>query len=370
MAAVTIQHAKTINTGIIPDWAGTVTVANSTGGQATVNASDMARPVDWNSVHQATIALSATDLTNLFAAGGELSMSTNTSGITFYEQRGYASFFEPFPPLATATMTFAPVVGSYYLDPFEAPDFLSGGHGNFFFANPAIAYGGNTTLTSNVTGAATRNQTNYHRFAVYSQVSTNISNLSQAWSTEYQIIMQDIMTFATGAVSWSLSKSAYLTVPSSFDTTGGMTTVQFSTANTTAAVVASTASSIINAFMSTLANYISGSVMQPVAMTGTLAPGMYWFAYGFSSTSNSAGTNYGAGPILAAQSLLAVSEANLQPYKRVGLSTTNISTHAVRWNGYFSTTSASPPTTIGSNAVFVSNTTANNRIYWNYDVQT
>ena len=365
----TISHVHSLT---VPDWAtnSTVVVANSTGGTAIATASDLVQPNDWNATHAFTIGMSASDLTPFITVSGELSISTAAGGITIYEPKNYVSFFEPFPPLATATMTFAPVVGSFYFDPFEIPDNLSGGHANFFFANPAIAFGGNTSLTSNVTGAATRNQTNYHRFGMYQQVATNISKLSAVWTTEYQIIMQDLFTFTTGAVSWSASKSVYLTLPSNFDTTGGMTTVQFSTANSSAALVASTASSIINAMVSTVANYISGSIMQPVAMTGTIPTGMYWLGYGFSSTSNSAGTNYGAGPILGPQSIMAVSEANLQPYKRVGGSTTNITTNAVRFNGYFSTTSAAPPTTVGTDGMFVSSTTVNNRIYWNYDVLT
>lgn len=43
-----ISHIKS-NT--IPNWTGTVTVGNSTGGTQTANATDLVRPADWNSVH-------------------------------------------------------------------------------------------------------------------------------------------------------------------------------------------------------------------------------------------------------------------------------------------------------------------------------
>lgn len=352
MAAITIQHAKN------------VTIADGT-------TTDIVRPSDWNSGHNVTFNLSASDISGLIFAGGELYKSTDTAGITIGEARNYISFFEPIPPLATATMTFAPAVGSYYLDPFELPDNISGGHANYFFANPAIAFGGATTLTSNVTGAYSRYQTNYHRFGLYSQqTGTDASNLTRIWSTEYQIVLSDAMTLTTGAASMSVSKTAYISMPGAYDTNGGMTYSTYSTSNTSAIVSSSTASSIVNAMVSGVANYISGSFMMPVGFTSSLGPNMYVFAYGFSSTGSSTGTNYGQGSCLGAQSVLAMSEANLQPYKSIGNTTTNISSNAIRWNGYFSTTSGSAPTSIGTNAARVSSTTANNRIYWNYDLLT
>lgn len=50
-----ISHVKS---NIVPDWTGTVTIGNSTGGTQTVAATDLVRPVDWNSAHNQYYTLS------------------------------------------------------------------------------------------------------------------------------------------------------------------------------------------------------------------------------------------------------------------------------------------------------------------------
>jgi hypothetical protein len=50
-----ISHVKS---NIVPDWTGTVTVGNSTGGTQTIAATDLVRPTDWNSAHNQFYTLS------------------------------------------------------------------------------------------------------------------------------------------------------------------------------------------------------------------------------------------------------------------------------------------------------------------------
>jgi len=50
-----ISHVKS---NIVPDWTGTVTVGNSTGGTQTIAATDLVRPADWNSAHNQFYTLS------------------------------------------------------------------------------------------------------------------------------------------------------------------------------------------------------------------------------------------------------------------------------------------------------------------------
>jgi hypothetical protein len=80
---VAVHHLKS-NTNT--DWTGTVTVGNSTGGTATIAATDLVRPVDWNSYHGqditisggATAGTSAGSGTNL-VYGGSNSLTINLS---------------------------------------------------------------------------------------------------------------------------------------------------------------------------------------------------------------------------------------------------------------------------------------------------
>jgi len=78
-----ISHVKS---NIIADWTGTVTVGNSTGGTNTIAATDLVRPVDWNSAHNQWVTISGAATagtangsgTNL-VYGGSNSMTVNLS---------------------------------------------------------------------------------------------------------------------------------------------------------------------------------------------------------------------------------------------------------------------------------------------------
>ena len=81
-----VSHVKS-NT--VPDWTGTVTVGNSTGGTQTIAATDLVRPGDWNSAHNQYYTLSGNTLgsstasgTNVvFAASGGVSLQGSNDTI-------------------------------------------------------------------------------------------------------------------------------------------------------------------------------------------------------------------------------------------------------------------------------------------------
>lgn len=73
-----ISHVKS-NT--IPDWSGTVTIGNSTGGTETVNASNLVRPSDWNSAHNQYYTLSG-NTNNASTASGTNVVFQGMGGVT------------------------------------------------------------------------------------------------------------------------------------------------------------------------------------------------------------------------------------------------------------------------------------------------
>ena len=56
----------------VPDWVGTVTVYNSQGSTATVVASNLAQPMDWNSAHNQFVTLSGNTNNASTASGTNL----------------------------------------------------------------------------------------------------------------------------------------------------------------------------------------------------------------------------------------------------------------------------------------------------------
>jgi hypothetical protein len=115
---VAVSHVKS-NT--IADWAaGAVTVANSTGGTNTVNATDLVRPSDWNSAHNQFVTISGNTSgtangsgTNLVFGGSNdvtLNLSTSNDGgqtLWINESGRPLSFYEPY--IAQTGTAFATV---------------------------------------------------------------------------------------------------------------------------------------------------------------------------------------------------------------------------------------------------------------------
>lgn len=73
-----VSHIKS---NIVPDWTGTVTVGNSSGGTQTIAATDLVRPVDWNSAHNQFYTLTG-NTTNQSTASGTNVVFSGAGGIT------------------------------------------------------------------------------------------------------------------------------------------------------------------------------------------------------------------------------------------------------------------------------------------------
>lgn len=76
---ITVAHVFTNN---VPDVVGTVTVFNaaSPGSTATVNATDIVRPSNWNSNHAVTYTPTGQEIIGAFSNGGNVSFGTNPGG--------------------------------------------------------------------------------------------------------------------------------------------------------------------------------------------------------------------------------------------------------------------------------------------------
>lgn len=164
-----VSHVKS-NT--VADWTGTVTVGNSTGGTQTIAATDLVRPVDWNSVHNQFYTLTG-NTTNASTASGTNVVLGATGGLTISGATGTiwlsapaerkASFWPEFPqPLATSSMvsgTTGATGGSTqttvngYLAPFVVDDEVH--------FNRVVAY------ISGGTAVGTGSWTAGHAFGIY-----------------------------------------------------------------------------------------------------------------------------------------------------------------------------------------------------------
>ena len=358
---ITVAHVKNLT---IADVTGTITVFNSAGATTTAAATDIARPSDWNSAHNITYTPAASEIAGFFSFGSGLSSSTNTAGITV--GMPLVDFYEPFFLGNTNSALVAPAVGSWYFDPVQFPFNVDAGELYFFHAAAASAYQGGVVYSAVTTGSVSKYMTNYFRYGVYTQgTSTDNTKLARIWSTELQMVMSEAYAVTTGATnSISMTHTAYMSIPAQWDTAGGITYSTSSLSASTSVGASTGASTLANNIVSGMAAYLTGSQVLVVPWGGTASAGLYFMAHAYSSSSSTAGTNYGAGTVGPAMSVLAMSEFNYQPFKKMGKSTTNISSAPQLFHGYFSTTSASAPSSVGTDGMFY--TSSNYRQYWNY----
>lgn len=305
-----VSHAKS-NT--IADFTGTVTVNNSSGGTQTVVASNLVRPSDWNSNH-------------VFLPSNE--------------------FFEPFVMPNTNSTLSAQGVGTWYLDPLFLPNGLGSGQINLMMVDAAGFLNG--AVYSTTSASITRYQTMNTQVAIYQPGnSDSYSVLNSVWSKEISMLATWERRI-TASTSSQISISNYLTVsiPSQFDSSGGITYAT-TTASGTVSVGASTgASTIADSLITNAVAYVSGSKLMPVPFNTTLAPGEYYLGMMISSTSSSTGTNSSAGVMFSTQSILGALEFNDRSYKRLGKSVSDTSSCHPAFHGFLATTSVSPPAAI------------------------
>lgn len=364
-----ISHAKTINTTIIPDWSGTVTVANSTGGTTTANASDMARPVDWNSNH--VVSLTGSEVAPLFSFGTGLSSTTNAAGVTV----GFAApeFFNPFQMPNTNSTLSTQAVGSWYIDDVFCPNGLLPGRLNFFRTQNSAIFLNGVSISYNQTASVSKVASFRNCAAIYRRGDGNNSTrLESVWTGEAAISATYTAQWSsTAANSTNQGITAGLTVGfiTQINTAGAYTTSQYTITGTTNQSSSSMSATIMDAALSSASSnkaFFTGSIMDMIPFNTTLPPDNYWFAHMFTTAhaSTSAGKDM-TGTMFFTSSVaqLHLLENVLTGFKQVGRSTVgNSSSCPVPFHGVVKTTSSNAFSTLATSDL-IANV---GRLYFNH----
>lgn len=334
---ITAQHAKDLTIG---DFTGTVTVFNSAGVTTTALATDLVRPVDWNSAHNVTLSVAASELFTL-------------------------PYYEPFIPANTNSTLSAQGVGTWYLDPFILPAQLGSGQINLYGADAAGFLNG-AVISAASSGSITRYQTMSTQLALYQHgTSDSYSRIDTVWSDVIE--MRATWERRVGTTTTNqITVSNYLTLsfPAQYDSLGGVTYSTTAQSGTLSVGASTMVSSSMNSLISGAVAYVSGSKMLLAEFATKLPAGQYYMAMMISSTSSSTGTNYSTGTMFSTQSVLAQLEFVSQAYKRLGLSVSNTSTGASPFHGSVATTSTSPISPLRTSDM--RNVAAPHRRVWNY----
>lgn len=364
MPAFTVAHPKVLT---IADFTGTVTVGNSSGGTASMLATDLARPSDWNSAHNISFTLSASDVGSFFAAGAGLGVSTNTAGVTFSDSAH--QFFEPFPFINSNSGTVTYAADAWVLDPFICPKGLVSGRFNLFHARDASHFSNTVSANSTSLGGYSITAAFRNRLAIFSQgTGTDATRLNSLWTGQGDISATQSQTYA-GATS-GMTVSNYLTIGmiTGVDNSGGSSTSTQTASGTFSTATTSMNATAANSLITAGHNWFTASCMDMVPFASTLAPGNYWLAYMNDTTTGGGGTTgvnrTSAGTWFGSlQTLACILDVNVSAFKRLGSATSaNSSSQGVPFHGSLLTTTTGATASLGS--VDLRQTTR--RIYWNF----
>lgn len=358
---LTITHAKSNTIG---DFTGTVTVFNSAGTTTTAVATDLVRPVDWNSAHQVTFQLTGSEIASLFSFGNGLSSTAGADGIS----AGFANnpYFEPFALPNTNSTLSAPGIGTWYLDgPYVNHGGFASGQINCLVSNAAGFLGG-TTFSSASTGSMTKSQTFYHNLAAYSYgTGANSSRLETAWTARITLgATQSMGVSSSGTTTGVLVTNALtLNFPAQFNISGGVTYSSTAVSGTASTTASTAASSFADSLITGAVAFVSGARMDILPLASTMADGVFWLAHQFSSSSTSAGTNYTQGTMFQTHSRLGLLENAIGAHKRLGVSVSNSTSAPKPFHGFFATTSTAAPSPINTSDMRATT----GLMYWNYN---
>ena len=367
---LSVSHAQSLTQA---DFTGTVTVFNSSGGTISALATNLVRPSAWNSQHSVAGTLQAADMASLLTvAANGMTMTTSTNGITIGNLD--AEFYEPFVFAATNSTATNPGIGTWYVDPFQMPQWIESGRLNMFVAmTSASVFGNASNFSFSQSGSATRYQTMNNKLALYSlDAGANSTRLVSFWSGDcsmmftHNLAVTTASTTATGSSSLTLSNAATVSMPVQWDVSGNVTYSTFTGSGTLSTSGTSNVTTVNSTFgtslVSAVANYVTGSRMDIVGFNTTLGPGVFYIGNMFSSTSSTTGTNYGAGTVMQTMSRIGMLGFNDGAFKQVGKSTTNSSTNELPFHGFITTVSSAPFSTLGTSDMRATNW----RMYWNH----
>lgn len=366
MPNVTISHAKS---NIVLDYAGVVTVGNSSGGTVTMQATDLVRPSDWNSNHVASIQLTGADIASLFVFGPSFNTSSGASGITV--RMGEEEIFEPFYFPLTGSTSHTPGIGTWYFDNCHiGNDYESGAImipvtcGSALLNNVALSQGAATQ-----SGVASITQAMYHNFAVYQQGNgAGASTLSTIWTGQAstgitQVKSVGVATLATSNVQ--VSNYATLNIPGQWDLSGNVVYSTITASGTLSVAASSMVSSSIDSLLANAQTYLSGSRMDIIPFASTIGAGNVVIAHQFWSSSGSSstgGVNYVGGTLMSTQVRPMLLEANLGGYRQAGKSSSNSTSMPVPWHGIHATSQSTAWSTVATSDLRATNV----RLYWNF----
>ena len=353
---ITVTHAKS---NVIADYTGTVTVANSSGGTQTMEATNLVRPVDWNSAHAVTLQMSASEIASLFNFGAGLSTSSNSTGISV-NAAGMGFRYEPFSLLNTNSTMVAFPAGTWYVEPVDFRYGLSSGHFRLLLTYNSANFSYGVVGWAANTGQATKSARFRNCLAIYGHgTGANATRIESLWTGECAISATQSITFSSTATSavFVTNNITYGFIDA-VDASGGSTSTTVTTGGTASVGASTMASTVPNSLITggAVMDWFTGSVLHLIPFNTTLPPGIYYLAH--MHTIDSTGGTTGGGNYLAGTCFnsspgrMCILDPVLTAFKQLGNSTAATSTTmAIPFKGHLVNTSSQASANIAPSAL-------------------
>jgi len=283
------------------------------------------------------------------------SVTLNSNGLAISvaaPTSNYVNWLEPFSQTNTAGLALG--VSSWYFAPFVAPENISGGRINFLAVNTSTA--GILAYQVNPNTNRSRNINAYtydFRAALYSQgTGTNSTRLESFWSNRFSFnLTADLSVVATNATDMAVSISRSIGYIQDIDASGGYVLSTYGAGSNITTPNSSMNQSAFASVGTSIRNMLSDSIIQPVGLNTTLAPGAYWMAVQWASTSAVSSTNSSIGNLIFSQlSIVGVSRVVLDASFRNWGSTATTARSGIAPYGVYTAQSAVPPQFVALNS--------------------
>ena len=238
-----------------------------------------------------------------FAASANITISQNGNTISFSvaPPGGAAATLgglEPYSLLNAATTTFTQGIGSWYVEPFVAPQYVGGGMLNVLISNTSgtglLSLSNGAVFSSASLGASSEVYTFARTAALYSRgAGANSTLLTSFWSNAWALSITNSVSVLTNAATSQISVKASMSISyvQHLNASGGTTGALWNAAGGLSSAGASFSTSLLSSLFTSGINMLSGQIQAPIPFNTTIAPGEYWLAQAWSTTTG--GFNFG-----------------------------------------------------------------------------
>lgn len=290
---------------------------------------------------------------------------TNLSGTTASASNGFTlslsagrggetlSAFEPFYLANPISTTFAPNIGTWYVQPFVAPQAIASGRLNVLASfsnssNALVRLSTGNTVYSSITGTADLSYAFSTKIALYSRgAGTNSTRIDSFWSSQWTIgVTENVSIEVVSASRASIKATVQLGYIASVGSNGGTTgsTLTTAGASSNAGTTLQTIAAMSSLFTESFYPIMSGANLIPIPFDTSISAGQYWLAQMYSTASTTAGSSLpNLIPVVNKVGIYGLSSMIHRPY---GATNSNSSSQYFPGAGAYSVASADPPSSM------------------------